>query len=202
MPRLAGQIDVAKTEAILDAASAAMAERGLGVPIEEIARQAGVSKQTIYNHYGSKAELLRAVVTRRVDTLTAPLALPEAAEHPQEALTEYARTVLSGLLRPETARFLRLIALSAAEAPDLAETYYSAGSQSSRARLARFFAQETAAGRLNTPDPRLAADFFSGMLVGAPQFAAILGLPTNLTPSDADRIAAEAAARFMRAFAP
>ncbi|MET0293380.1 MAG: helix-turn-helix domain-containing protein, partial [Phenylobacterium sp.] len=50
MPRLAGQIDVAKTEAILDAAAEVLAERGFSAPIEEIARRAGVAKQTVYNH--------------------------------------------------------------------------------------------------------------------------------------------------------
>ena len=47
MPRLAGQIDVAKNEAILDAAVEVLAERGLSAPIEAIARRASVSKQTI-----------------------------------------------------------------------------------------------------------------------------------------------------------
>jgi TetR/AcrR family transcriptional repressor of mexJK operon len=66
MPRLVGQIDLAKTEAILDAASEVLGERGLAAPMEAIARRAGVSKQTVYNHYGSKAELIRALVDRRV----------------------------------------------------------------------------------------------------------------------------------------
>src|SRR5205807_205660 len=54
MPRIAGQIDLIKSEAILEAAADAIHERGLGVSVDEIARRAGVSKQTIYNHYGSK----------------------------------------------------------------------------------------------------------------------------------------------------
>ncbi|MBW8890914.1 MAG: helix-turn-helix transcriptional regulator, partial [Burkholderiales bacterium] len=58
MPRIAGQIDVAKTEAILDAAVEVIGQRGLGAPMEAIAKRAGVSKQTVYNHYGSKAELV------------------------------------------------------------------------------------------------------------------------------------------------
>ena len=73
MPRLAGQIDLAKTEAILDAASEVLGERGLAAPMEAIARRAGVSKQTVYNHYGCKAELIRALVDRRVDSITASL---------------------------------------------------------------------------------------------------------------------------------
>ena len=43
MARLTGQIDLAKTEAILDAAAEVLAERGLAAPIEEIARRARVS---------------------------------------------------------------------------------------------------------------------------------------------------------------
>jgi TetR/AcrR family transcriptional repressor of mexJK operon len=202
MPRVAGQIDVAKNEAILDAAVAAMGEKGLAVSLEEVARRAGVSKQTIYNHYGSKAELLRALMARRVDAITAPLEMPGAADHPQEALAGFARTMMSALLDPNAIAFMRVLVLSAAELPELAETFYSAGRQNSRARLAQFLARETAAGRLDTPDPALAADFFSGMVVGTYQFALTLGLSPNLTAEDIYRIADEAAARFLRAFAP
>ena len=67
MPRAAGQIDRAKNEAILDAASDVIFERGLGAPLDEVARRAGVSKQTIYNHYGSKGDLVRALIERRIE---------------------------------------------------------------------------------------------------------------------------------------
>ena len=69
MPRVPGQIDQAKTEAILDAAVEVIGERGLAAPMEAIARRAGVSKQTVYNHYGSKAELMRALMQRRSASL-------------------------------------------------------------------------------------------------------------------------------------
>ena len=42
MPRIVGQIDISKNEAILDAALAVLAERGVSVSMEEIARRAGV----------------------------------------------------------------------------------------------------------------------------------------------------------------
>ena len=141
-------------------------------------------------------------MARRVDAITAPLEMPGAADHPQQALAGFARTMMSALLDPNAIAFMRVIVLSAAELPELAETFYSAGRQNSRARLAQFLARETAAGRLDTPDPALAADFFSGMVVGTYQFALTLGLNPNLTAKDIDRIADEAAGRFLRAFAP
>ncbi len=100
MPRLAGQIGVAKNEAILDAAVEGLAARGLLASMEEIARRAGVSKQTIYNHFGSKAEMVRAIATLLVGELTAPLAAPKAAGRAKKALTNYARGVLTALLKP------------------------------------------------------------------------------------------------------
>jgi AcrR family transcriptional regulator len=202
MPRVAGQIDVAKTEAILDAAIAVLSERGLSAPMEEIARRAGVSKQTIYNHYGSKAELIRAMATRRVREITAPLDAPEAAENPQEALAAYAKIMLQGLLNPQSMTIFRLAVASVCEAPDIAQALYDAGPQASRRRLADFLALEADAGRLSLSDALQAAEFFSGMVISARQVAGLLGAGKSLTQAEIDRIAEEASARFMRAYAP
>ena len=79
MSRSLGQIDLAKFEAILEAAGAVMSERGVQASVDEIARRAGVSKQTIYNHYGSKADLARAIADRRLHEVRAVLDAPGAS---------------------------------------------------------------------------------------------------------------------------
>ena len=107
MPRAPGQIDLAKTEAILDAAAQVFGERGLAASMEEIARRARVSKQTIYNHYGSKADLMRAVTARRVHEIVAGLEAPDAAEHPGEALAGFARRMLTSISAPRSASAAR-----------------------------------------------------------------------------------------------
>ncbi len=201
MPRVAGQIDVAKTEAILDAASAVLAERGLAAPMEEIARRAGVSKQTVYNHYGSKAELVRALVERRVDSITSPLREPGAEEHPEEALTAYAKTLLTVVVNKNYS-LMRITIQSAGEMPDLAREVFEIGPMRSRAQLARFLELETRAGRMNVPDPVMAAEFFGGMVLGQRQTRALLNLPSDLTEAEMDAMAAEAARIFMTAYAP
>jgi TetR/AcrR family transcriptional repressor of mexJK operon len=201
MPRIAGQIDLAKSEAILDAAVSVLAERGLSASMEEIARRAQVSKQTIYNHYGSKAELVRALVDRRVNDIVAPLMTAEAGEHPEEALAGFGRVMLEALLTPRTAAMMQLYIAGASETPDLARTVYEAGPRASRARLAQFLAQEAADGRLAIDDPNLAAEFFAGMVVGTYQIAALLGVDRRVTIEEIDGVTREAAARFMRAYA-
>jgi TetR/AcrR family transcriptional regulator, mexJK operon transcriptional repressor len=202
MPRVPGQIDQGKTEAILDAAAVVLGERGLSAPLEAVARCANVSKQTIYNRYGSKAELVRALVERRVSLITAPLSAAPAAEQPRQALAAYGFALIEHLIAPLRRNMMRAYVQGAAEMPEVGQAVYEAGTEASRQRLAAFLQQETAAGRLAVPDPDTAADFFAGMVMGSYQLAALLGVDRGLTREKATALTQEAAARFLRAYAP
>jgi len=202
MPRLAGQIDLGKNEAILDSASAVLFEKGLAAPLDEIARRAGVSKQTIYNHYGSKAELVRALIERRAKLVAAPLETPLAEAFPHEALAGFARALLETVTLERSVALFRLLILAAPTTPEIARSAFEASVRDGRGRLAEFLGREARAGRLAIADPCEAASFFTGMVIGHHQIQALFGLPTDLTPQRIDRIARESARRFMRAYAP
>ncbi|MBO9710022.1 MAG: TetR/AcrR family transcriptional regulator [Caulobacter sp.] len=201
MPRVAGQIDVAKTEAILDAAVEVIGQRGLGAPMEAIAKRAGVSKQTVYNHYGSKAELVRALMARRVAAITAPLRGPGAIENPREALEGFARSMLETVMTTKSYAILRVVIQGAGEMPDVAREVFEAGPRQTRRQLALFLEEESRLGRMNVPDPDQAAEFFGGMVMSHHQLRSLLGLPSEKTADEFAALAAEAAARFMRAYA-
>ena len=62
---------------ILDAAQAAFAERGLDVPLEDVAGRAGVGIATLYRRFPSRDDLIAACFERR---------LAEYASAAQEAL--------------------------------------------------------------------------------------------------------------------
>ncbi len=202
MPRIAGQIDRAKKEAILEAASAVLYERGLAAPVDEIARRAGVSKQTIYNHYGSKPELISALIERRVTAVTANLGAAVSDSSPLEALTAYARALLQTVTSERGVALVRLLIQSVPSAPELAEKAYAAGVRAGRRRLAEFLAREARAGRLSIEDANEAAEFFTGLVINNHQTRALFGLPTELTPDRIEHLAREAAYRFMRAYGP
>ena len=60
-----GRLNAKKNERILDAATELFVELGFdAAPMDKIAARAGVSKQTVYSHFGSKEALFSAVVTR------------------------------------------------------------------------------------------------------------------------------------------
>jgi TetR/AcrR family transcriptional repressor of mexJK operon len=201
MPRIAGQIDLAKTEAILDAAVEIIGQRGLGAPMEAIARRAGVSKQTVYNHYGSKAELVRALMERRVESITAPLRTPRAEKHPREALAAYARSMLETVTSVGSYSVMRVVIQGAGEMPDIAHEVFEAGPRQARRQLAAFLERETGLGRLAVDNAEQAAEFFAGMVLGHSQLRALLSLPPEKTAAQFEAHAEGAADRFMRAYA-
>lgn len=58
-------------EAVLEAAKRAFAAEGLTVPLDEIARRAGVGPGTVYRHFPTKETLIEAVVHDRLCRLAA-----------------------------------------------------------------------------------------------------------------------------------
>lgn len=76
-------------ELILAAADAAFAEEGLGVPVDEIARRAGVGAGTLYRHFPTKEVLFEAVVVAHMDRLAEYGRGLASSDHPDEALFEF-----------------------------------------------------------------------------------------------------------------
>jgi TetR/AcrR family transcriptional regulator, mexJK operon transcriptional repressor len=198
VPRLAGQVDETKTRAILDAASALFAEKGLAASMDEIARRAGVSKQTLYNRYASKAEIGRALAESRSDAITAPLRQGGDVE---TVLTAMAEAMILKVCHGTKGASLRGLAMMSPEAPEMARLIYDAGPGESLRRLSAWLAVQDAAGRLRTPDPDHAAEMFAGMALGHGHLRNLLGLAQPSADKVSDR-ARETAQRFIRAFAP
>lgn len=202
MPRSIGQIDQLKSEAILDAASDVLAERGLGAPIEAIARRAGVSKQTIYNQFGGKTALIEALVARRVSLITAPLRVPGAEEQPIETLTALAQTLIDIVSNARAYALMRVTVQGAGAMPELAKAVFETGPMTTRALIADFLITETKAGRMAVDDAIQAAEFFAGMCAGHRQLRALLGFEVSADPEQMEPLARTIAERFFRAYAP
>lgn len=198
MPRPAGHIDEKKREAILAAAYELFLERGLKASMVEIARRAGVSKQTLYNRFPTRIDLARALGEQRSDAITEPL---KSGAPPQEVLTNIAQTLLTKACVENQGRSLRGVALISPEFPELARTIYEAGPGSSVQRIAAWLKQQDEQGTLSVPDPLSAAEIFAGMVLGHSHLRGVLGLPHPMRQSIEDQ-AREAALRFIRAYQP
>jgi len=195
-----------KRQAILAAAGAVFLREGFAAAsMDEIAADAGVSKQTVYSHFGTKADLFREAVTAMADgTGLRPQQLaPDdvEAEDLESFLADYAERQLTGSLGAEALHLSRLVMGEASRFPDLAGALHEGVPQRSISALTREITRLVRQRLLETEDPRAAAIDFYWLIVGEPINRALL-LGDDAIPS-ARSIRAHAehvAAVFVRAY--
>ncbi|MGQ4877639.1 TetR family transcriptional regulator [Billgrantia sp. LNSP4103-1] len=102
----------ATREALLDAAEAVFLERGVArTSLEQIAREAGMTRGAVYWHFKNKADLFRAMLQRvrmPFEELVEEIGDPELANKPLEAIRQ---ACLSGFARLEQPRYRRVHAI-------------------------------------------------------------------------------------------
>jgi AcrR family transcriptional regulator len=79
---------------VLDVAYETFAAEGLSVPIDEIARRAGVGAGTVYRHFPTKEALFAAVIEDRMQHLVDGGYALLKSEGPGEALFSYLRSIV------------------------------------------------------------------------------------------------------------
>ncbi|WP_431919972.1 TetR/AcrR family transcriptional regulator [Micromonospora wenchangensis] len=95
-PTQALRADAARNRArVLQAAREAFATAGVTVPLDEIARRAGVGTGTVYRHFPSKNALFEAVVTDRLEQLFATVRSLGDAEDPGAAFLAVFREMVA-----------------------------------------------------------------------------------------------------------
>jgi AcrR family transcriptional regulator len=89
--------DAARNRAkVLTAAQEAFAAEGLAVPLDEIARRAGVGAGTVYRHFPTKEALFEAVMLDRVTRLVDYARSLATAKDPSAAFFEFAHRMIVG----------------------------------------------------------------------------------------------------------
>lgn len=192
----------AKHDAIVMAARRIFLARGYGpASMEDVAREAGVAKQTVYKHFGSKSGLFREIVEGIANDVLSPMAVPEVREtDPAEALGLLARRFVTLVVDPVSVGLFRLLVAEASRFPEMAEPIFHAGPDRLVRQLAAFLERATAAGRLRVENPRMAAEQFFGALRGNIQLKAAFA-PEVLSAEPFLAYADSAVAAFLRAHA-
>ena len=175
-----------------------------GANIDLVAAEAGVSRQTVYNHHGDKEKLFIAVVrevTGRINAeIFATLAtFPDKPEDLRTDLTAFAKRMACNCLCSRDGRFLRKLIQSEGERyPELFATWQEEGPNKTWAALAARFARLAHSGHLDIADPDLAARQFMALVHADLNIATMLGrVPTA---EEMNTSAANAVSTFLRAF--
>lgn len=176
--RLPAAARAAREREIVDTAEASIIELGASrVTMEQVARRAGASKETLYAWFGDREGLLRAVIERSADESAARIAaaFPTAATaseaEARAALTSYADGFLRLLTSPASIALNR----AAMQQPELARTLLSAGRHRIGPLVESYLAALDAAGVLPVPDPPESFELLHGLVVRDTQIRVLLG---------------------------
>lgn len=160
--------DIAKRKAIVDAAAHSFFDVGFSATsIEQVAANAGVSKVTIYNHFGDKRALFAAAVEHECEKMRGYFSLDDAPTGTiRERMTVIGKAMFDFLSRPEMIQFERRIAAETEHEPTIGLAFLEAGPWRMKEGFSAFLAHAVSTGELDIEDPRLAAEQFVSMCKG------------------------------------
>lgn len=194
-------MDVAKREAILTAAAHSFFDHGFaGTAIEQVAAGAGVSKVTVYNHFGDKHGLFKAAVEQECEKLRGLFSIDPDGGDIRARLTAIGKAMVAFLSRPEMVQFERRIAAETDSDPSIGIVFLEAGPRRMAAQFAAFLAHAHGKGELIVPDPALAADQFASLCKGMGDLERRFGAD-EVAEMDSRRIEA-AVELFLAAYSP
>ena len=156
----------AKREQILTAATRLFAIHGYGgTSMDAVSSEAGVSKQTLYRYFPSKADLLSAFITTELaphEVFAAIPAEPETEAELRQSLVLLAQSVTGRLLQPPITAALRLVISEAFRITELRDLVRTALPGQLLEVATRQLARAAALGLIRTTRPDLSARLFVG----------------------------------------
>ncbi|WP_406193861.1 TetR/AcrR family transcriptional regulator [Kitasatospora sp. NBC_01560] len=163
-----------KRQAIIDSAQAEfLAEGYSAASMDAITSGSGVSKATIYKHFGSKERLFLAVIGGLLPRTYAGLEsctstiveAPDLRKALIDLTTAWART----LLHPDIMSLRRLVIGETERFPQLGQLWYRVSYDMINGPLTDAFTELDQLGVLDIPEPTLAVQQLVAVTVGVPQ---------------------------------
>ena len=165
-----------------------------------IAERMRGSKQTLYNYFGSKEELLRAVLDFDVGDV-ADQALKElgAEKSLRKGLARLGEIYLARQLAPLAISNFRIVSTQPADS-GLGEDFYQNILCAGWKRVADAFKQLMSEGQLKRADPWLAAMHFKGLVLQDLLERQLLGAATRTETKEVEAAARHAADAFLKIY--
>jgi TetR/AcrR family transcriptional repressor of mexJK operon len=186
-PRAGRPKSEAKAEAIMDAATKLFLSQGFqGTSMDAVAKQAGVSKQTVYSHFANKEELFKAVITAKVASYGFDEAAVVDDDDLRKALLTVARRFVDLLFDPEVVAMHRVVMGEAASQPRIATLFFESGPKRTKGAVCAFLQRQVAKGRLRIPPERIlyAASQLLFTAIGVYQMQLLLGLRESVEEAE------------------
>jgi AcrR family transcriptional regulator len=157
-----------RPQQILDAAFRVFGKRGLHqATLDDVAREAGITKGTIYLYFPSKAGLFAAMIKARITAVIPSVEAVDGRAAPslEGRLAAVGRDLYRFLCSPAYLSMFRTVVSEAAQFPEVAAQVYREGVLSANRRLAAVIQAAIRAGTCRDVDPMIAARAFVGMFL-------------------------------------
>lgn len=184
----------ANRERVLRAATSSFLARGYSSSVDDIARRAGVAKQTVYHHFPSKDRLFKEVARDLAMSVLVEL----EGNDVRAALRSFALAYRERALGPEGIAAFRTLVPTVPRFKTLAKAMYANTAGELVGRLAQYLEGAMKAGRLRRDDPVLAAEMLMSMLAGVDRVKRLFGVHDQRESSP--RRAARIVDCFLRAY--
>jgi AcrR family transcriptional regulator len=156
-----GRADSAKRRQILDGARRMFLAHGFdAASMNEIAREAGVSKGTLYVYFKSKEELFEAIVEAQCRQQGEQIFTFDSAADIESELKRLGRAFSRFVSRPGGVSELRTVIAIADRMPELGGQFYLSGPALGISSLKAYLESKVAAGLLEPHDCEVAAAQF------------------------------------------
>ena len=179
--KMTQQVVLSKSEQkrinILAAAIQLFCEHGFPhTSMEEVAKQAGVSKQTVYSHFGSKDDLFVAAIESRCVAHQLSDSLLNNPQQPEACIMAFSLKFGEMIVSHEAITVYRACIAQVESHPELSKMFYAAGPMHIFDMLEQYFKDVEVAGGYNFGNRRDSAIRLCSMLFGELKIRLELGL--------------------------
>lgn len=191
-----------KRQQILDSAVSLFTEKGYAsTSMDLIAKNADVSKQTVYSHFGSKDELFSASVAYKCESLNiVDLSLTDLTD-PQALLCKLAKDFIDIITSKEACAVHKICVFESTTYPQVSDIFYKAGPLKITNEVSLLMAKLDKQKILAIENPRHAALQFLNMMKGELWTQIEFNIKERITPEDVEKYLRESVAFFIRGYA-
>ena len=175
-----------------------MADGFEGASVDDIAREAGVSKATRYSYFPDKRLLFMEVANEECarQSRTAIDNIDMSAP-PHAVLAQVGRHFVRFITSKFGQQVFRICVAESDRFPEIGRAFYQSGPARMRSVMTEYFAEAIARGELRMDDLTLASDQFGELCKADIWPRLMFGVIDQVTPDDIDRVVDGAVETFM-----
>lgn len=189
-----------KREAIIEGATRMFLKYGFHqVSMDRIAKEAPVSKATLYQHFENKNALFSAVIFELCRSLLDTMAeITPDSNDIKKNLREIAQAFIDLIFTEEALAIYRLVIAECRDFPELGQVVYDSAPKIALTQLEHYLHNLKASGHIDIPDIEFAADAFFSLLKGDLHFQCLLGISAPPSPEQKRLLIDQVIALYLR----